>query len=112
MLCSTSGEFKPCLNLASYNYLGFADDWKTSCQASVLETAAVCDTSCCAPPLSAGYTVLHKELEAMVARFVAKPAAIVFNMGYNTNAGSVPILAGKVTAALPSPHLHAACYTL
>lgn len=33
-----------------------------------------------------------------VARFISKPAALVFNMGYNTNAGSVPSLAGKVRA--------------
>lgn len=27
---------KPCLNLGSYNYLGFADDWNESCREDVL----------------------------------------------------------------------------
>ena len=86
----------PCLNLASYNYLGFADDWAETCQKDVLATHEKFATSMCTSSLQGGYTVLHEELEAAVAKFVSKPAAVVFNMGYNTNAGSVPTLAGKV----------------
>ena len=28
---------RKCLNLGSYNYLGFADDWSTTCEKDVVE---------------------------------------------------------------------------
>ena len=43
-----------------------------------------------------GTTDLHNELEELVARFVGKPAAITFGMGYVTNSAIIPILIGKV----------------
>ena len=46
--------------------------------------------------LVSGTTVLHTELEESVARFVGKPAAIVFSMGYATNSAIIPVLIGKV----------------
>lgn len=50
-------------------------------------------TSSILPP---GTTALHNELEECVARFVGKPAAIVFGMGYATNSAILPVLIGKV----------------
>jgi serine palmitoyltransferase len=44
-----------------------------------------------------GTTPVHLELEATVAEFVGKPAAIVYNMGYATNSTSIPALMGKGT---------------
>lgn len=43
------------------------------------------------------YTTLHRRLERTVAEFVGKPDAIVFNMGYGTNATALPALMGKGT---------------
>ena len=43
-----------------------------------------------------GTTALHLELEECVAKFVGKPAAIVFGMGYVTNSAILPVLMGKV----------------
>lgn len=43
-----------------------------------------------------GTTKLHTELEELVARFVGKPAAVVFGMGYVTNSATIPCLIGKV----------------
>lgn len=37
------------------------------------------------------------ELEELVARFVGKPAAILFGMGYVTNSAIIPALIGKVS---------------
>jgi serine palmitoyltransferase len=42
-----------------------------------------------------GTTALHIELEATVARFIGKEDAMVFGMGFGTNAGGVPSLVGK-----------------
>ncbi|RWW56710.1 hypothetical protein BHE74_00036566 [Ensete ventricosum] len=43
-----------------------------------------------------GTTNLHTELEELVARFVGKPAAVLFGMGYVTNSAIIPALIGKV----------------
>ena len=45
-----------------------------------------------------GNTVLHEELEHMVAAFVGKPAAMVYGMGFATNSTSLPTLIGKVVS--------------
>lgn len=47
-----------------------------------------------------GNTKLHTELEELVARFVGKPAAILFGMGYVTNSAIIPALVGKVCSML------------
>lgn len=39
---------------------------------------------------------MHAELEECVTRFVGKPAAVVFGMGYATNSAIIPVLIGKV----------------
>ena len=44
---------------------------------------------------SAGTLNLHNELETLVARFVGKPAAITFGMGFATNSTNIPTLVGK-----------------
>lgn len=46
---SPDGKEIPCINLGSYNYLGFADDWQQSCKKEVVAAldnypAAVCST--------------------------------------------------------------------
>lgn len=38
---------------------------------------------------------IHNELEALVAKFVGKPAAMVFGMGFATNSANIPTLVGK-----------------
>ena len=38
---------------------------------------------------------IHNELESVVAKFVRKPAAMVFGMGFATNSSNIPTLVGK-----------------
>jgi glycine C-acetyltransferase len=45
--------------------------------------------------LIAGTTVLHQELEARIARFMAADAALVFGTGYVTNLSVIQALTGK-----------------
>ena len=47
------------------------------------------------PFLLLGTLAIHDELEALVARFVGKPAAMVFGMGFATNSANIPTLVGK-----------------
>lgn len=82
------------LNLGSYNYLGFADDWKKTCRDDVVSSLEKYSVGSCGPRSDAGTTALHKKLENMVAKFVGKEAAFVFNMGYGTNSTGVPALMG------------------
>ena len=46
--------------------------------------------------MAAGTLKIHKDLEERVARFVRKPAALVFGMGFGTNSLNIPALVGKV----------------
>lgn len=83
-----------CLNLGSYNYLGFADDWKISCRKSVMEGLEKWPLSLCSSRLDHGTISLHEELERTVADFLGKEAAVVYAMGYDTNASTIPAIMG------------------
>ena len=88
----TSGNSISCLNLGSYNYLGFADDWKITCRDDVIKAVDYWPNSMASSRANFGTTVIHDELEKTVARFVGKEAAVVFTMGYGTNATTIPIV--------------------
>ncbi|CAA0831771.1 Long chain base biosynthesis protein 2b [Striga hermonthica] len=83
-----------CLNLGSFNYLGFAakDEY---CTPRVAEALGKFSPSTCSTRVDGGTTTLHAEVEECVANFTRKPAAIVFGMGYATNSAIIPVLVGK-----------------
>jgi serine palmitoyltransferase len=86
---------RSCLNLGSYNYLGFADDWQITCRNDVLaslQDLPVSNSSC---RNEFGTTRLHKEVEEIVARFLGKEDALALNMGFNTNSTTIPALMGR-----------------
>ncbi|DAZ92661.1 TPA: hypothetical protein N0F65_006470 [Lagenidium giganteum] len=91
------GSVRPCLNLASYNYLGFADDWLNTCSKDVFEAVETYGLASSTPPMEYGTSDVHQKLERAVAEFIGKPAAFVYNMGYGTNATTIPALMGKGT---------------
>ncbi|KAH8043926.1 serine C-palmitoyltransferase [Aureococcus anophagefferens] len=90
-----TGKTQRCLNLGSYNYLGFADDWMATCGPPVLRTVDDWPISCGSSRSDLGTTALHRTLEERVAAFVGKEDAVVFNMGYGTNSTTVPGAVGK-----------------
>ncbi len=102
-----SGGKRECLNLGSYNYLGFADDWEDTCRSAVMEAVDQYSVSSCASAVDIGLTSLQAELEANVAAFLGKDAAIVYSMGYGTNAASIPALMGPGTLILSDALNHA-----
>lgn len=57
--------------------------------------------------MTSGTTVLHTELEDLVAKFVGKPAAVVLGMGYVTNSAIIPALVGKFAMFLKNVDLSA-----
>ncbi|KAL6975907.1 Long chain base biosynthesis protein 2a [Sarracenia purpurea var. burkii] len=65
-----------CLNLGSYNYLGFAAV-AVYCTPCVIESLKRFSPSTCSSRVDGGTTIIHTELEEIVAKFVGKPTAIV-----------------------------------
>lgn len=91
---STTGNTIACTNLGSYNYLGFADDWKTTCKSQVLKTLGSWPVSMGSSRIDMGTTTIHDELETSVAKFIGKERAIVYSMGYGTNTTTIATLLG------------------
>jgi len=90
----TTGKSIRCLNLGSYNYLGFADDWKQTCRDDVVQAVEEWPISMSSSRMVVGNTAVHEELEELVAGFVGKESAMVFAMGYGTNMTAIPALMG------------------
>lgn len=89
-----TGTYTETLNMSSYNYLGFAQS-EGPCADAVEECVKRYGVTSASPRGDAGTTDLALEVEREVASFVGKPDAMVFSMGYVTNASSFPALASK-----------------
>ncbi|ODA77072.1 hypothetical protein RJ55_07590 [Drechmeria coniospora] len=89
-----TGTHTETLNMSSYNYLGFAQS-EGPCADAVEECLRRYGVSVCSPRADVGTTDLALEVEREVADFVGKPEALVFSMGYVTNAASFPALVSK-----------------
>lgn len=79
------GTEKLCLNLSSYNYLGFAQS-EGLCTEYVINNIDKWGVSSNGPRNLLGTTLLHRDTEKLVARFVGKEDCIITSMGYSTNA--------------------------
>jgi len=91
----TKKHYRECLNLSSYNYLGFGQPGHSLCESNVLDALKTYGASTTAPPLFAGTTELHKTLERTVADFLNVEDAMVFGMGWGVNCTAIPALVGK-----------------
>ncbi|CAJ0836584.1 14678_t:CDS:2 [Entrophospora sp. SA101] len=89
-----TGKTRDCLNLSSYNYLGFAQS-EGPCADAVEQTVRKYGISSCSSRIEVGTLDLHLQVESLIARFVGKPAAMVVSMGYATNSTTFPALASK-----------------
>ncbi|KAJ2002709.1 serine palmitoyltransferase component [Coemansia thaxteri] len=89
-----TGRVRGVLNLASYNYLGFAQSDGPCADAveAAMQGSGVAQASVRA---EAGRTRLLVETEELVARFVGAEAALLVSMGYATNALNIPALVGR-----------------
>jgi serine palmitoyltransferase len=83
---------RACLNLGSYNYLGFADDWHSTCGKDVIASLKKLPVSASSSRTEFGTSSAHREVEKLVANFVGKEDAMALNMGFNTNATTIPAL--------------------
>lgn len=83
-----------CFNLASYNYLGFAEN-PQHVNEDVFNMLDKYGVNTCSSATEYGYTKVHRDLEKYIAKFVGKEDAMIFGMGYATNSTTIPALVGK-----------------
>lgn len=86
-----TGESKKCLNLGSYNYLGYAGEYNQAAK----DTLDAYPVSYCAPARFVPECPLVRQVETEIAKFLHKEDAIVFPMGFATNACTIPYLVEK-----------------
>ena len=105
-----TGKTIGCVNLASYNYLGFAENPDYVLDA-VKKSVRALGASSCSPPADAGYTAPLAKLEKLTAEFVGKEAAVVVAMGFATNSTTLPILAPAGTLLISDRLNHTSLVT-
>ena len=86
-----TGEKLHCLNLGSYNYLGFGG-FAPICTKEVIDALRTYGVSACSSRLENGDSPVHQQLEQTVANFLDKPAALIVGMGFATNSTVIPVL--------------------
>lgn len=89
-----TGTTTQCLNMSSYNYLGFAQSIGP-CAEAVEETIRKNGITMSASRTEGGTSELHLRVEDLIARFVGKESAMVSSMGFGTNATVLPSLVSK-----------------
>eukprot|EP01123_Difflugia_compressa_P004963 TRINITY_DN1648_c2_g1_i1.p1 TRINITY_DN1648_c2_g1~~TRINITY_DN1648_c2_g1_i1.p1 ORF type:complete len:501 (-),score=54.45 TRINITY_DN1648_c2_g1_i1:26-1528(-) len=88
------GEVISCLNLGSYNYLGFSDQ-TGPCLKAVQKGIKEFGVSTTSSRSELGTTHLHRQVEIQTAKFLNKEDCIIFGMGFATNASAIPALVSK-----------------
>jgi len=77
----------------SNNYLGLTTHPKV--REAAIEAIRRYGTSCTGSRFLNGTLALHEQLEAELAEFVGKEAALVFSTGYQVNLGTISCLVGR-----------------
>lgn len=93
------------LMLGSNNYLGLTHHPRVL--AAAQEALARFGTACTGSRFLNGTLDLHMELEAKIARFLGKEAALVFTTGYQACLGAISGLAGKDEVVIADREVHA-----
>lgn len=101
-----SGTTTETLNMSSYNYLGFAQS-EGPCADFVEEKVRKYGLSSSSTRGDVGTSDLAVEVEQLISEFVGKESAMVFSMGFGTNASAFPALVGKGDLILSDELNHA-----
>ncbi|CAG0881799.1 unnamed protein product [Cyprideis torosa] len=88
-----TGRTRDCINMGSYNYLGFAEN-KGPCADAAKETIRSEGLAFSSSRKELGDHALMRRLDKLVAEFVGTEDAITFGMGYATNTNNLPALVG------------------
>lgn len=105
-----TGNTIECINMGSYNYLGFAECFGPCADNSIAAIDKYGVAGCSARE-DVGTTNMHLELEELVARFVGCEAAVTFGMGFATNSANIPALVDRHCAVLSDSLNHCSLIT-
>lgn len=94
-----------CLNFASNDYLGLANDPRLAAAASL--AAETYGTGSTGSRLLSGHRPIHAELEAALARLKHTDDAVVFSSGYLANLGAIATLVSHRDLILADQYNHA-----
>ncbi len=100
------GETTKCVNLASYNYLGYAENSGPISETTVTTTKED-GLTISSPRNELGNMQIHQELEDTIAKFLGTEDALAVGMGFATNSMNLPSLLGKGTLVLSDEKNHA-----
>jgi 8-amino-7-oxononanoate synthase len=101
-------EGREVLMLGSNNYLGLTTHPKV--REATIEAVRKYGTSMTGSRFLNGSMKLHEELEAKLAAFLGKPAALVFTTGYQANLGMLTALINKKAVAVVDKYAHASIH--
>ncbi|XP_064091846.1 serine palmitoyltransferase 2-like isoform X1 [Macrobrachium nipponense] len=88
-----TGKVLKCINVGSYNYLGFAEN-VGPCHDDAEKALKDYGISAGSPRLELGTSDVHRQLETLVSEFLGVEDAITFGMGYATNVLNLPSILG------------------
>ncbi|XP_053200938.1 serine palmitoyltransferase 2-like [Panonychus citri] len=101
-----TGTTTKCINMGSYNYLGFAEN-KGERVEQVKENLIKYGASVGTSRQEYGTMDIHVELEKLLAEFLQVEDSVIFGMGFATNSTNIPALAGKGCLLLSDELNHA-----
>ncbi|PRT52382.1 Serine palmitoyltransferase 2 [Wickerhamiella sorbophila] len=105
-----TGEVRDCINLSSYNYLGFAQSvgqCTDAAEEAIYERGLIAGGT----RFNGGCSDMHEETEKIVAQFVGKEVAMLYSMGYATNANFFASIADRHCLVLSDELNHASIRT-
>jgi len=87
---------KRCLNLSSYNYLGFGGLNRYPGSRKILADAVTkLPLTTASPSVELGFHPVHRQLEVQISKFLNKEDCMLVGMGFATNSTVLPALVGK-----------------
>lgn len=101
-----TGETVRLLNMASYNYLGFAET-SGPCTVAAIEATRKYGLGVCSTRQELGTFDIHRELERLTARFIGVEDCVTFGMGFATNSMNIPAIVNKGCLILSDELNHA-----
>ncbi len=91
--------------IGSNNYLGLTNHPRV--KEAAIKAVEKYGSGCAGSRFLNGNLEIHEELEAKLARFFRKEAALVFATGYQTNLGAISALVGRNDVAIIDKYDHA-----
>jgi 8-amino-7-oxononanoate synthase len=96
---------KRVIMIGSNNYLGLTNHPRV--KEAAIKAIEKFGSGCAGSRFLNGNLEIHEELEAKLARFFRKEAALVFATGYQTNLGAISALVGRNDVAIIDKYDHA-----